>query len=111
LALRFRFLSMLDAFNEANLKIVVKCMFVGAILGAFGGTLKKVEPVLTVPVTRVIDQDGKVYEVGYDFIATHGEDVSVQGQPRFSYNGYQLQGPKVDLDVPQPIKSRVFLKR
>jgi hypothetical protein len=102
---------MLDFANEANLKIVLKCMFVGAIIGAFGGSLKKVEPVLTVPVTRVIDQDGQVYEVGYDFIATHGDEVTVQGQPRFSYNGYQVTGPKADLDIPQPIRSRVFLKR
>jgi hypothetical protein len=103
---------MLDGIvNEVNLSLVLKCMFVGAILGAFGGSLKKVEPVLTVPVTRVIDQDGQVYEVGYDFIATHGDEVTVQGQPRFSYNGYQVTGPKADLDIPQPIRSRVFLKR
>jgi len=111
--LRFQCLSVMvmDVLNEANLKILLKCLFVGAIVGAFGGSLKQVQPVLTVPVTRVIDQDGRVYEVGYDFIATHGDEVSVQGQPRFSYNGYQVQGPKADLDVPQPIKSRVFLKR
>jgi len=101
----------LNVLNEANLKLILKCMFVGALVGAFGGTMKKVEPVLKIPVTRVIDQDGRTYEVGYDFIATQSDDVSLQGQPRFSYNGYQVEGPKADLDVPQQIKSRVFLRK
>jgi hypothetical protein len=86
-------------------------MFVAMMLGAFGGTFKKVEPVVLVPVTRVIDHDGQVYEVGYDITATQAENtewsaprVSLRGQPRFSVLGYQVQGPKVDLEVPQQLK-------
>jgi hypothetical protein len=106
---------MLDALNETNLVVVAKCLFVAALFGAFGGAFQKVEPVVTVPVTRVIDVDGKTYEVGYDITATQGEGadwsaprVRMQGQPRFSVWGYQVQGPKVDIDVPQPLRSKTL---
>lgn len=99
--------------NGANLTLVAKCLFVAAMFGAFGGTFQKIEPVVKVPVTRVIDVDGRTYEVGYDLTAVQAEGtdwsaprVSVQGQPRFSVWGYQVQGPKVDIDVPQPIRSK-----
>jgi hypothetical protein len=101
----------MDALNEANLTLVAKALFIAAIVGAFGGTFKKVEPVVLVPVTRVIDHDGHTYEVGYDVTATQAEGtewsqprVSLRGQPRFSVWGYQVQGPKVDLEVPQQLK-------
>jgi hypothetical protein len=103
----------MDVVNEANLTLVAKCLFVAAILGAFGGTVKKIEPVVAVPVTRVIEQDGNVYEVGYDITATNSADwsaprVSLRGQPRFSVWGFQVQGPKTDIDVPQPFRSKAL---
>jgi hypothetical protein len=101
----------MDALNEANLMLLAKCLFVAAIVGAFGGTMKKVEQDVLVTVTRVIEQDGHTYEVGYDITATQADGtewsaprVSLRGQPRFSVWGYQVQGPKVDLDVPQQLK-------
>ena len=95
---------MVDFANEANLTVLAKCLFVAALVGAFGGTFQKVEPVVKVPLTRVIEVDGRAYEVGYDITATQASDdwtsprVNMQGQPRFAVWGYQVQGQKVDLD-------------
>jgi hypothetical protein len=104
---------MVDLVNGANFTVLAKCLFVAALLGAFGGTVKKVEPVLKVPVTRVLDVDGRTYEVGYDISATQGEGagwtsprVSMQGQPRFAVWGYEVQGPKEALKIPEPIRSK-----
>jgi hypothetical protein len=104
---------MVDTLNASNLVVIAKCLFVAAMFGAFGGTFKKIEPVVKVPVTRVIDYDGQRYEVGYDITATQAKEadwsnprVSVQGQPRFAVWGYQVQGPKVDIAVPEPIRSK-----
>jgi hypothetical protein len=94
-----------------DLGLVVKCLFVVALCGGFGGTFKKIEPVVKVPMTRVIEYDGQRYEVGYDITATQAKDadwsnpaVSMQGQPRFAVWGYTVVGPKVDLDVPKPMR-------
>jgi hypothetical protein len=101
----------MDFVNEANLTLLVKCLFVAALVGAFGGTVQKVEPVVLVPVTRVIEHDGQTFEVGYDITATQAENAEwsaprprFRGQPRFSVWGYQVQGEKVDLEVPQQLK-------
>ena len=94
----------MDIVNDTNLTVLAKILFVSALVGAFGGTFQKVEPVVKVPLTRVIEVDGRAYEVGYDITATQASDdwksprVSMQGQPRFSVWGYQVQGQKVDLD-------------
>lgn len=104
---------MVGALNGANLTVLAKCLFVAAMFGAFGGVFQKIEPVVKLPVTRVIEVDGRTYEVGYDFTGTQAVDadwsaprVSLQGQPRFSAWGYQVQGQKVDIDVPKPIRSK-----
>ena len=106
------FLAMVDVVNAESLTLLVKCLFVAALLGAFGGTVKKIEPEVVVPVTRVIEgTDGNLYEVGYDFTATQAEGaewtaprVHVQGQPRLSVWGYNVQGQKGDLSVPEQLK-------
>jgi hypothetical protein len=108
---------MVDVVNEANLTLLAKALFFAAIIGAFGGSFQKVEPVIKVPLTRVIDVDGRTYEVGYDITAQQSENsdwsnprVSMKGQPRLAVWGYDVQGPKVDLDVPQPFRSnKLFL--
>jgi hypothetical protein len=99
--------------NEANLTLLAKCLFVAALVGAFGGSLQKIEPLVKVPLQRVIDVDGRTYEVGYDITAKQADDASLsaprvkmQGQPRFALWGYEMQGPQVDLEVPQPIRSK-----
>jgi len=101
----------MDAVNEQNLKVVLRCLFVGAMVGVFGGTLSKVEPVVVVPVTRVLDIDGTQYELGYDVTAKMAENsewseprASFQGQPQVKVFGYQVQGPKVALDLPERLK-------
>jgi hypothetical protein len=87
--------------------LITKCLFIAAMCGAFGGTFKKIDPVVKVPVTRVIEVDGNRYEVGYDITATQaGEDwskprVGVQGQPRVVVWGYTVQGPKNDIEAPK----------
>lgn len=101
----------MDALNEANLKTVVRCLFIAAMVGVFGGTFSKVEPEVVVPMTRMIVLDGRNYEVGYDVTAKMAENgqwtdprVAMQGQPRVEVFGYQVQGPKVDLQVPEQLK-------
>jgi len=93
----------MDALNEANLKTVVRCLFIAAMVGVFGGTFSKVEPEVVVPLSRVIVLDGRNYEVGYDVTFTDPR-VAMQGQPRVEVSGYQVQGPKVDLQVPEQLK-------
>ena len=103
---------MVDVVNAESLTLLVKCLFVAALLGAFGGTVKRVEPTLVVTVTRVMQgSDGNLYEVGYDFTATQAEGaewtaprVHVEGQPRVSVWGYQVQGPKGALPFPEQLK-------
>jgi hypothetical protein len=101
----------MDAASEQNSKVVLRCLFVGAMVGLFGGTLSKVEPVVVVPVTRVLDIDGTPYELGYDFTAKMSESAQwseprarFEGQPQIKVFGYQVQGPKVDLNLPERLK-------
>jgi hypothetical protein len=95
---------MVDLANPAAATLIVKCLFIATVLGAFGGTVKKVDPVIAVPVTRVIEgEDGKLYEVGYDITATQ---TGLRGQPRLSVWGYNVQGQKADLTVPEVIRSK-----
>jgi hypothetical protein len=111
--LRFHLFAMAEVLNGANLTVLAKGLFAAALLGAFGGTLQRIEPVVKVPLARVIEVDGRTYEVGYDITATQGEGaewtsprVNMQGQPRLSVWGYELQGPKAALEVPEPIRSK-----
>ena len=52
----------------------------------------------------VIEQDGHTYEVGYDITATQ---TGLRGQPRLSVWGYNVQGQKADLTVPEVIRSQL----
>ena len=86
-----------------------RCLFVAAMLGAFGGTFKKIEPKLTIPVTRAIDYEGTPYEVGFDVTVKQARNwewskprVSVQGQPRVFVWGQRIGGPEYELRLPQP---------